>query len=199
MKEHFYHNILATSCTVCAMCRYCIVPSCVMCCKLHILFKLLLAYHAVWVIDCVCTTASAFSPTCVSCYIVFFVCCIVLSVYVLWIVILCCIFGDVLYTVNVVQELFKSGIVCLILCILSISYYHVFLHCMVWALHTVSTGCCVSKLCTVDISPVLCLHYCQPSVPCVLRIISTLLPAQCVTCVSPFCISTTASALWWVC
>ena len=28
-------------------------------------------------------------------------------------------------------------------------------------------GCCMSKLCTVDVSPVLCLHYCQPSVTCV--------------------------------
>ena len=132
-------NILATSCTVCAVCRYCIV--CVMCCKLHILFKLPLAYHAVWVIDHVCTTASAFSPTCVSCYIVFFVCCIVLSVYVLWIVILCCIFGDMLYTVNVAQELFKSGIVCLILCILSISYYHVF-----FALYGMSFAYCQYRM-----------------------------------------------------
>ena len=41
------------------------------------------------------------------------------------------------------------------------------------------------KLCTVDVSPVLCLHYCQPSVPCVFRIVSTLLPAQCVMCASP--------------
>ena len=43
MKKHFYHNISATSqifcCTVCAVCRYCIVPSCVMCCKSHFLFK----------------------------------------------------------------------------------------------------------------------------------------------------------------
>ena len=145
MKKHFYQNISATNqlfcCTVCAVCKYCIVPSCVMCCKLHILFKLLLAYCAVWVIDRVCTTASAFSPTCVSCYIMFFVCCIVLSVYVLWIIILCCIFGDVLYTVNVVQELFKSGIVCLILCILCISYYHVF-----FALYGMSFAYCQYRM-----------------------------------------------------
>ena len=50
---------------------------------------------------------------------------------------------------------------------------------------SVHIGCCVSQLCTVDVSPVLCLHYCQPSVPCAIRIISTLLPAQCVMCVSP--------------
>ena len=85
------------------------------------------------------------------------------------------------------QELFKSSIVCLILCILSVS--HIMCFCtvwyMVWALYTISIGCCVSKLCNVDVSPVLCLHYCQPSVPCVFRIVSTLLPAQCVMCVSP--------------
>ena len=55
----------------------------------------------------------------------------------------------------------------------------------------------MSKLCTVDVSPVLCfsaqcavcvspvlfLHYCQPSVPCVLvLIVSPLLPVQCVMC-----------------
>ena len=43
----------------------------------------------------------------------------------------------------------------------------------------------MSKLCTVDVSPVLCMNYCQPSVPCVFRIISTLLSVQCVMCVSP--------------
>ena len=99
--------------------------------------------------------------------------------------ILACIFYDVLYTVNVVQELFKSNILCLILCILCVSYIMCFLHFMVWSLYTVSIGCCVSKLCTVDVSPVLCLHYCQPSVPCVFYIVSTLLPAQCVMCVGP--------------
>ena len=128
MKKHFYHNISATNqllcCTICAVCTYCIVCSCVMCCKSHNLFKLLLGYCVMSVIDHVCTTASAFSPTSVSCYIVFFACCIVLSVFVLWIVILCCIFGDILYVINVVQELFKSDIVCLmyIICII----YHVF-------------------------------------------------------------------------
>ena len=43
----------------------------------------------------------------------------------------------------------------------------------------------MSKLCTVDVSPVLCLYYCQPSV----RIVSTLLPAQCVMCISPVVVS----------
>ena len=44
---------------------------------------------------------------------------------------------------------------------------------------------CGCKSCTMDVNPVLCLHYCQPSVPCVFRIVSTLLPAQCVMYVSP--------------
>ena len=44
----------------------------------------------------------------------------------------------------------------------------------------------MSKLCTVDVSPVLYLHYCQSSVRCVFQhIVSRLLPAQCVMCVSP--------------
>ena len=53
------------------------------------------------------------------------------------------------------------------------------------SLLTASIGCCVSKLCTVDVSPVLCLHYYQPIVQCVFRIVSTLLPAQFVMGVSP--------------
>ena len=95
-----------------------------------------------------------------------------------------CISCAVLYTINVVQELNKSGIVCVlyyvttyIMCIV----YHVLfvLYCM--NLYTASIGCCVSKLCTVYVSPVLCL---QPSVPCVLVL---------------YCISTTASAVCCVC
>ena len=43
----------------------------------------------------------------------------------------------------------------------------------------------MSKLCTVDACPALCWHYYQPSVPCVFHIVSTLLPMQCVMCVSP--------------
>ena len=46
-------------------------------------------------------------------------------------------------------------------------------------LYTANIGCCTSKLCSVDVNPVLCLHYCQPSVPCVFCIVSPLLPAQC--------------------
>ena len=42
----------------------------------------------------------------------------------------------------------------------------------------------MSKLRTVDVSPVLRLHYWQPSVPCVFRIVSPLLPAPCDECVS---------------
>ena len=95
-----------------------------------------------------------------------------------------CIFCDILYTVNVVQELFKSGVVCLILCVLCVSCIMCFLYCIVWALYTVSIRCCVSKLCIVDVSPVLCLYYCQPSVPCVFCIVSPLLPAPCDECVS---------------
>ena len=56
-----------------------------------------------------------------------------------------------------------------------------FLYCIVWAiLYTASIWCCVSKLCTVDLSLALCLHYCQCSVPCVLLL---------------YCISATASAV----
>ena len=40
----------------------------------------------------------------------------------------------------------------------------------------------MSKLCTVVVSPMLCLHYCQRSVMCV---VFALLPMQCAVCVSP--------------
>ena len=42
----------------------------------------------------------------------------------------------------------------------------------------------MSKLCIVDVNPVLYMHHCHPSVPCVFCIVSPLLPAQCDECVS---------------
>ena len=53
------------------------------------------------------------------------------------------------------------------------------------SLLTASIGCCVSKWCTMDVSPVLCLHYYQPIVQCVFHTVSTLLPAQFVMGGSP--------------
>ena len=120
------------------MCWYCIVSSCVMCCKSHILFELLQVHRAVQVIDHVCTTAaSAFSPTCVLCYIVFFTCCIVFSLLPAQCVvrvspILCLRYCQCSSAVCV------SPVLCLHYCQCS----------MLW------------------VSPVLCLHYCQCSVLC---------------------------------
>ena len=89
-----------------------------------------------------------------------------------------CIFCVILYSINVVQELIKSSIVCRILCsyIVCITYHAIFvLYCMSFA-YCQYIGC-VSKLCTVVVSPVLCS---QPIVPCVLVL---------------YCISTTASVV----
>ena len=71
----------------------------------------------------------------------------------------------------------------------------------VWTiLYTASKGCCVSKLCTVDVSPVLCLHFCQCSVPCllVLYCITSTANAVCYTCWSciVFALLPARCALW---
>ena len=88
----------------------------------------------------------------------------------------------VLYSINVMQALCKSYIVCLILCVLCISHI-MFLYRIVCAiLYIASIGYCMGKLCTVDVSPVLhvfaLLTVHQYSVPCVLVL---------------YCISTTSS------
>ena len=101
----------------------------VLCCKSYILFKLLLAYctvfksqivfeillvHSVLPVSCVVLCSSA-----VLCRL-----CMYCELYLL-----CCTFCDALYTVNVVQELFKSGIVCLMLYIVCVSCI-MFSYCM---------------------------------------------------------------------
>ena len=87
----------------------------------------------------------------------------------------------VLYSINVVQELFKSSIVCHILCnyIVCIMYHAFFV------LHYMSFVYCGCKSCIVFLSPV-----------CHVYIVSPLLPAQCAMCViGLYCISTTASVV----
>ena len=99
------------------------------------------------------------------CFVLFYV--LHLLYYVVYVCIVNCvycsyyIFCAILYTVTVVQELFKFSIVCLILYILCAScimcFYTVLYElCILPAASRIKYY--VSKLCTVDVSPVLCLH-----------------------------------------
>ena len=76
-------------------------------------------------------------------------------------IVLCCI----IY--HQCSALCKSCIVFIVLCLLCFQLY-IMCFCTVLynaTLYTASAGCCVSKLCAVDVSPVLRLYYCQQSVP----------------------------------
>ena len=90
-----------------------------------------------------------------------------------------CIFCAVLYSV----KNYLSPALCVVhyVAILCASRIIHFLYCIARASHTANIGGCASKLCTVVVSPILCL---QPIVLCVLVL---------------YCISTIASPVYHVC
>ena len=103
--------------------------------------------------------------------------------------------------------------------IMCVSRIMCFLYCIVWAFYTANIGCCVSKLCAVDVrkscivfaaqcavcvSIVLYLHYCQRSVSCVLVLHCISTTANVVwrasySCVACMCVCTTASIVCCAC
>ena len=135
-----------------------------------------------------------------------------------------CIFCTILYTVNIVKELFKSGIVhyCQhsVSCVSPVFYFH---YCQrsasyVLVLYCISTAasamCCVYHSCIVSpllpaqcvvcVSPVLYLHYCQQ---CMMRMLALYCNHACllncqrsVLCMWVlYCICTSANAMCCVC